>query len=128
MVDSYRKCHKLAGKVLPMECSQADETCKGRLECALRKDAPIELVRSDKGGRYFSGDPLVGYIRLCRSHHVRYDSTPGWFGSQLQREFARKAGSLSGISSGYPQHVQWHVNRGITRVGCRFCNDGEGSK
>ena len=59
---------------LPETCAHADRTCIGILDAALRKDAPSDLIRVDgRGVRYFIGDSLVGYIRLCRSHHRRYD-------------------------------------------------------
>jgi hypothetical protein len=68
--------HYRARKVLPNSCTLADETCKGRLEVALRKDAPPGMLRVESGLRYFIGDePLDGYIRLCTSHHRRYDGS-----------------------------------------------------
>ena len=74
---SYQVAHLRARKtLLPKACSQADETCKGRLEVALRKDAPPGMLRVDgeSGCRYYSGDnSLSGYMWLCRSHHSRYD-------------------------------------------------------
>jgi len=70
----YSGVHYRAGLVLPTECARANRTCKGRLEAALRHDAPTELIRDDDPrGLYYVGDSLDGYIRLCRSHHVRYD-------------------------------------------------------
>lgn len=70
----YSAVHTRAGLALPKACAHADHSCKGRLESALRHDAAPGLVRdADPRGLYFVGDPLVGYMRLCRSHHVRYD-------------------------------------------------------
>jgi len=70
----YSGVHYRADLALPSECAHADTSCKGRLEVAFRHDAPVELVRDgDRRGRYFVGPPLEGYLRLCRSHHCRYD-------------------------------------------------------
>jgi hypothetical protein len=70
----YSGVHYRAGVALPTECARADDSCKGRLETALRHDAPAHLVRdNDPRGLYYVGDPADGYMRLCRSHHVRYD-------------------------------------------------------
>ncbi len=90
---SYQVVHTNARKVLPRECAMEDETCKGRLECALRKDAPPELVRTDEriGCRYFVGiNVLDGYMRMCTSHHIRYDNPGG-------RTAAVNRGKASGI-------------------------------
>jgi len=103
-----------------MACAFRDETCCGRLEAALRKDAPPELIRTDEQDRrYFVGDPLVGYMRLCMSHHRRYDDP--------ERVLVKRY-SQSGIAaikkSGYlgsERHVtsaikalcqRWNINRG----------------
>jgi hypothetical protein len=66
----------MRAQCLPLICSYEDETCQGRLEAALLKDAPVSLIRTDdRGRRYFVGDdPRDGYMRLCVSHHRRYDS------------------------------------------------------
>ena len=74
---SYGGAHDRASKVLPKECEQADETCKGRLEAAFRPDAPKEFTRSDSRGRlyYVGPNPMDGYSRLCASHHKRCDKT-----------------------------------------------------
>jgi hypothetical protein len=70
----YSGVHYRAGLALPAECAHADGSCKGRLESALRHDAPAEFVRNDDSrGLYYVGDALEGYMRLCRSHHCRYD-------------------------------------------------------
>ncbi|HXJ26380.1 MAG TPA: NUMOD3 domain-containing DNA-binding protein [Streptosporangiaceae bacterium] len=71
----YSGAHYRAGLVLPMECAHADGSCLGVLDIAFRHaDAPAALVRDDDPrGRYYAGDPLDGYMRLCRSHHRRYD-------------------------------------------------------
>src|SRR5215204_1558230 len=42
---SYNGAHNRARLTLPAVCAMADQTCKGRLEVALRHDAPSELVR-----------------------------------------------------------------------------------
>ena len=69
--------HKRARKILPQACAQVDASCKGMLEAALRKEANPDLIRTDEvGRRYFVGDNLLeGYVRLCRSHHRRYDDS-----------------------------------------------------
>lgn len=66
----YSGIHKRARAALPAECALADNTCNGRLEVALRRDAEGPL-RHDKRGLYSSS--LDDYFRLCRSHHNRYD-------------------------------------------------------
>lgn len=66
----YSGIHKRARAVLPMECSLADDSCRGHLEVALRHDARGP-IRVDGRGPY---SPLVDdYWRLCRSHHNRCD-------------------------------------------------------
>jgi hypothetical protein len=66
----YSGIHKRARAVLPRECANADQTCLGRLEVALRSDATGPL-RQDKRGWYSAS--IDDYFRLCRSHHNRYD-------------------------------------------------------
>lgn len=81
----YHAAHKRADKVLPRECAMADDTCKGRPELAFRHDAPAEFVRPYTGrleqyqGRlyYVGPDSADGYMRLCSSHHQRYDQEGG---------------------------------------------------
>ena len=71
---SYNGAHNRARLVLPVACEHADDSCKGRLEVALRRDAPAGGVRvSRRGHRYYVGDARDGYMRLCISHHRRYD-------------------------------------------------------
>jgi len=71
----YSGVHYRANLVLPLECSHADGSCRGKLDIAFRHDVPPALVRIDihRGRRYYIGDPREGYMRLCRSHHRRYD-------------------------------------------------------
>lgn len=77
----YRGAHDRARKVLPKECARGDDTCKGPLQVAFRHDAPAEFVRvydgpNEKflGLRYYVGPNVAdGYMRLCASHHGRYD-------------------------------------------------------
>ena len=66
----YSGVHKRARAALPLTCSLADDTCCGKFEVALRKDA-MGPLRSDKRGVYSPN--LEDYWRLCRSHHNRYD-------------------------------------------------------
>lgn len=72
---SYNAIHNRARKSLPNECQHGDATCRGLLEVALRRDAPAEDLRtSSRGHLYFVGENIEdGYLRLCRSHHRRYD-------------------------------------------------------
>jgi hypothetical protein len=92
-VVNYPNAHRAPRSALPEVCSHADDTCYGRLECALRKDAPVNQIQTDDyGRRYFTGDPLIGYIRLCKSHHIRYDDPDG-------KEYRRK-GRIGGTKSG----------------------------
>ncbi|HXJ67649.1 MAG TPA: NUMOD3 domain-containing DNA-binding protein [Verrucomicrobiae bacterium] len=70
----YSAAHYRADLALPRECATADETCKGRFELAFRHDAHTAMVRTDdRRGPYYVGDPREGYVRLCLSHHRRYD-------------------------------------------------------
>jgi hypothetical protein len=70
----YSGVHYRTELALPMVCAHADSTCKGKLDAALRHDAPKDLLRDDdKRGLYYVGPVAAGYIRLCRSHHRRYD-------------------------------------------------------
>jgi hypothetical protein len=70
----YSGAHYRADTTLSRECAQADSSCRGILDVCFRHDAPHDLIRDDDPrGRYYVGDPCVGYIRLCRSHHRRYD-------------------------------------------------------
>ena len=89
-MSNYFSVHARARKVLPGVCTFADDTCHGRLECALRKDAPADLIRTDVHGlRYFIGDDSSqGYMRLCASHHDRYDGH--------RRETSGRSGGISG--------------------------------
>lgn len=72
---SYTAVHTRARLALTGECAHADSTCKGMLEAALRHGLPDALVRvSRRGHRYYVGETIEdGYLRLCRSHHRRYD-------------------------------------------------------
>lgn len=77
-VVSYTGAHDRARKTLGKKekvCSLPDSSCKGRIEAALRPDAPKEYLyehRDQPGVMYYSGpNPEDGYRYLCRSHHVR---------------------------------------------------------
>jgi len=80
----YVGAHQRARKALPQECATPDDTCKGPSQVAFRHDAPAEYVRvydgpdeQHRGRLYFVGpDPADGYMRLCQSHHQRYDRSP----------------------------------------------------
>ncbi len=66
----YSGIHERARALLPDECLYSDATCKGHLEVCLKADAAGPF-RDDKRGRYSA--TVADYIRLCRSHHNRYD-------------------------------------------------------
>lgn len=71
---TYNAAHSRARKQLRGQgCAEADDTCSGRLEAALRPDLPAEFLRvTDAGVTYYSGlDATIGYRNLCRSHHAR---------------------------------------------------------
>ena len=71
---TYNSAHNRARKQLRGQgCAEADDTCSGRLEAALRPDLPAELLRATEAGVvYYSGlDATIGYRNLCRSHHAR---------------------------------------------------------
>ena len=88
--------HIYADRSLPRICEQADKTCRGRLECALRKDAPPDLIRVSGNTRYFVGEPCVGYMRLCLSHHRRYDGWSQWAPSMGAKALSFEARSRAG--------------------------------
>ncbi|WP_333743533.1 HIT family protein [Streptomyces ardesiacus] len=70
----YNSAHHRARKQLRGQgCAEADGTCSGRLEAALRPDLPMDLLRTTEAGvAYYSGlDATIGYRNLCRSHHAR---------------------------------------------------------
>ena len=71
----YSAAHWRATRELPRICETTDDTCRGRLDVAFRHDAPSDLVKIDAnfGIPYYAGHWRDGYLRLCRSHHVRYD-------------------------------------------------------
>lgn len=134
--------HSRASDVLPWFCAMADKTCNGKMDVALRRDAPEGLIRrshSQQGRRYFIGDPLVGYFRLCRSHHRRYD---GISPSPAARALGNRLGASKGGKIGGPiggrkcspaktkaaqtnlavaRHTRWHANRGIMNSECELC-------
>jgi hypothetical protein len=61
-------------KVLPQVCQQADNDCLGRLEAALRRDAPIERLLGTTDGRQLLYSLYVGdYVMLCHLHHCHWD-------------------------------------------------------
>lgn len=71
---SYNAVHYRARRALVGQpCALADESCAGRIEVALRADAPSALLARDPEGRtYYTGlDTEIAYRPLCRSHHAR---------------------------------------------------------
>lgn len=55
-------------------CAEADKTCSGRIEVALRPSVPRSELREDPltGSLFHPGlDPEYAYRPLCRSHHAR---------------------------------------------------------
>lgn len=70
----YSAVHLRARKVLPLACALADDTCKGRLEVALRHGSLPESRRRFSAVKdLWYSTSTDDYWRLCRSHHVRYD-------------------------------------------------------
>lgn len=69
----YRSSHRRHDKVLPKACALTDETCEGELQSAFDHGTPPEFVKIDPrtGCRYSTR--VEDYLRLCKSHHVRYD-------------------------------------------------------
>jgi hypothetical protein len=75
---SYTTAHREAGRSLPHVCLGCGKT-DGKLDCALKHDAPAENVRVDprhvtatKTGLY-SIRPRQDYMRLCQPCHRIYD-------------------------------------------------------
>lgn len=65
--------HKRHRKALADQpCAHADETCKGRMEVSFNHDTPVEFVKIDPDGPY--SPRTEDYVRLCQSHHYRYDN------------------------------------------------------
>lgn len=83
MKDEYTAFHRRARKELANDpCAEADDSCRGPLQVSFRHDAPEEFVRWTLGGRvnrpwklipYYVGVVRDGYVRMCISHHSRYD-------------------------------------------------------
>jgi hypothetical protein len=81
----YDGVHKRFARSLPEVCAHEDGTCSGRLEVALRHEAPPEhllgVAYGQRKGKFYSRHEQ-DYLRLCKSHHVRYDAVakpPGEF-------------------------------------------------
>ena len=69
----YGASHNRHGKVLPKVCAHVDVTCKGPIQSAFNHDTPGEYVKVDpRTSSRFSTRP-EDYLRLCRSHHRRYE-------------------------------------------------------
>jgi hypothetical protein len=76
----YDGAHKRLSGRLPQECAFADETCRGRIESALRHETPPERLVGAVGrhhGAHFSLHE-EDYMSLCQNHHIRYDKTLKW--------------------------------------------------
>ena len=76
-ISTYYGAHRWARRILKDDpCAMDDATCEGRLEAAFRHDAPAELVRRNGRGLSFCVSLNIrdGYMRLCHSHHLRYDN------------------------------------------------------
>lgn len=72
----YAAVHQRAKRVLPRVCSHCGAT-EGRLDCALRRDAPIDSIRTSPQGRYsVAWPPDLAYFRLCKKCHATYDGLP----------------------------------------------------
>ena len=65
----YRARKALAGRT----CAQEDETCSGRLEVAFNNDTPAEFIKNDPATDSLFSTRSEDYLRLCTSHHRRYD-------------------------------------------------------
>ena len=73
----YSAVHRRLHVRLPKECAQADDTCRGRIESALRHETPPEYLVGavgDHPGLHFSFRE-EDYMPLCQYHHLRYDKT-----------------------------------------------------
>jgi len=72
---SYGAIHSRARRSMKGQpCTQADDTCAGKIEAALNPRIPIEelSVDPDTGALYYAKlDTERAYRPLCRSHHVR---------------------------------------------------------
>lgn len=68
----YGGAHKRHRAALPQRCAHCGRS-DGRLDAALRHDAPSErLLWCDKRRRWYS-PRTEDYMRLCRSCHLTYD-------------------------------------------------------
>ncbi|MPZ13758.1 MAG: hypothetical protein GEU73_04940 [Chloroflexi bacterium] len=71
---SYMSAHRRAKEVLSGQpCAHADDTCKGQLEAAFSHGTPAEFVRIAQRTGYRYSVRVEDYMRLCGSHHKRYD-------------------------------------------------------
>jgi hypothetical protein len=95
----YRARNSLSTSITA--CTVADKNCSGRLEVALRKDAPEHLIRVDPGGRrFFIGEnPLEGYMWLCSRHHYRYDERKMVISKEAKARGGRLGGSALSSSA-----------------------------
>jgi hypothetical protein len=148
-VTGYDPKHREARLVLPNECAHADGSCKGPLNCCLREGVPESMIAYEGNLRYYTGDPLDGYIRLCRSHHARYDKfhrnlpkdgrggralTPAGRASLSARMKAipredrvRSAAKVSPEDrtriSVAQTHARWHRKRNQPNLECQLCQE-----
>jgi hypothetical protein len=78
-VVTYETAHYRARQDIPRVCFVNDDTCAGLLHAALRHDTPQARIHTDARGRRYSLD-TADYIRMCASHHARYDHEHfGWY-------------------------------------------------
>jgi len=68
----YSAIHYRARKALPKRCALEDDTCSKTLHVALRKDAEGPFLYEGRF-KYSLALPERAYVRLCVSHHYRYD-------------------------------------------------------
>ena len=69
----YVAHHLRHRKVLPRVCAHADDSCNGPLQAAFNHDTPPEFVKVDPGSGLLYSQRPEDYLRLCQSHHKRYD-------------------------------------------------------
>jgi hypothetical protein len=70
---SYSAVHARARSTFRgQRCALADNSCKGRIEVALRVDVFADLLVTGPSGPYYAGlNTEDAYRPLCRSHHGR---------------------------------------------------------
>lgn len=71
---SYGGAHQRHRKALAhLPCAHADESCKGRIHCALRAETSPERLTYNAANKCWYSPRTEDYMPLCASHHRRYD-------------------------------------------------------